>query len=156
MAQSQHTSSLSSLEAALTALFCLIDDAYTTLNPQGAYRYETLKHLSDSEVITPRSFSTTPRGGERSLLRECERFFSELFPAVVGLYPSSLNRGVRKLRRFLEPVRRAVLFELVGETETLLIDSTLLCVLHPRQVNQSAGITDAARLRWGSSSVYVL
>jgi hypothetical protein len=51
MAHPQHTLSLDHLEEALTVLFCLIDDAYTTLNPQGAYRYETLKHLSDSEVI---------------------------------------------------------------------------------------------------------
>jgi hypothetical protein len=35
MAQSQLTSSLTSLEEALSVLFCLIDDAYTTLNPRG-------------------------------------------------------------------------------------------------------------------------
>jgi hypothetical protein len=155
MAQPQHTSSLTSLEEALTVLFCLIDDAYTTLNPRGVYRYETLKHLSDSEVITLALFQQL-RGveSERSFLRDCERFFSHLFPGVVGLSPSSFNRRVRKLRRFLEPVRRAVLSELVGEPETLLIDSTLLSVLHPRQVNQSAGFTGAAWVRWGSFSVY--
>jgi hypothetical protein len=38
-------------EEALTVLFCLIDDAYTLLNPNGR-RYEPLKRLSDSEVIT--------------------------------------------------------------------------------------------------------
>ena len=37
MAHPQHTLSLDYLEEALTVLFCLIDDAYTTLNPQGAY-----------------------------------------------------------------------------------------------------------------------
>lgn len=155
MAQPQHTSSLTSLEEALTVLFCLIDDAYTTLNPRGAYRYETLKHLSDSEVITLALFQQL-RGveSERSFLRDCERFFSHLFPGVVGLYPSLFNRRVRKLRRFLEPVRRAVLCEVVGEPETLLIDSTLLSVLHPRQVNQSAGFAGAAWVRWGSFSVY--
>jgi hypothetical protein len=154
MAQPQHTSSLTSLAEALTVLFCLIDDAYTTLNPRGAHRYETLKHLSDSEVITLALFQQL-RGveSERSFLRDCERFFSQLFPGVVGLYPSSFNRRVRKLRRFLEPVRRAVLCELVGEPQTLLIDSTLLSVLHPRQVNQSAGFTGAAWVRWGSFSV---
>jgi hypothetical protein len=61
---------------------------------------------------------------------------------------------VRKLRRFLEPLRREVLSELVGDPETLLIDSTLLEVLHPRQVSQSAGFDGAAWVRWGSFSVY--
>ena len=42
MAQPQHSSSLTSLEEAVTVLFCLIDEAYTTFNPRGAYRYETL------------------------------------------------------------------------------------------------------------------
>jgi len=61
---------------------------------------------------------------------------------------------VRKLRCFLEPVRCEVLSELVGDPETLLIDSTLLDVLHPRQVPQSAGFDGAAWVRWGSFSVY--
>ena len=160
MAHPQHTLSLDHLEEALTVLFCLIDDAYTTLNPQGAYRYETLKHLSDSEVIALALFQQL-RGveSERSFfLRDAERFFSHLFPGVVGLYPSSFNRRVKKLRRFLEPLRREILPELVGEPETLLVDSTLLEVLHPRQVKQSAGwgspSAGAAWVRWGSFSVY--
>jgi Transposase DDE domain len=159
MAQPQHTPSLARLEEALIVLFCLIDDAYTTLNPRGAYRYETLKHLSDSEVITLALFQQL-RGveSERSFLRDAERFFSHLFPGVVGLYPSSFNRRLRKLRRYLEPLRREVLPELVGEPQTLLIDSTLLEVLHPRQVSQSAGWGNpsegAAWVRWGSFSVY--
>jgi hypothetical protein len=33
MARPQHTPSLSCLEEALTVLFCLIDDAYSSLNP---------------------------------------------------------------------------------------------------------------------------
>ena len=80
-----------------TVLFCLIDDAYTTLNPQGAYRYETLKHLSDSEVIALALFQQL-RGveSERSFLRDAQRFFSHLFPGVVGLYPSSFNRRLRR------------------------------------------------------------
>jgi hypothetical protein len=61
---------------------------------------------------------------------------------------------VRKLRRFLESLRRAVAAELVGDPETLLIDSTLLSVLHPRQVPQSGGFDGAAWVRWGSFSVY--
>ncbi|HSK82227.1 MAG TPA: hypothetical protein VK902_02330 [Rubrobacter sp.] len=45
--------------------------------------------------------------------------------------------------------------ELVGEPETLLIDSTtLLEVLHPRQLKQSAGFDGAVWVRWGSFAVY--
>jgi hypothetical protein len=94
----------------------------------------------------------------RSFLRDAQRFFSELFPGVVGLHPSSLHRRVRKLRRYLEPLRQEILPKLVGDPETLLIDSTLLEVLHPRQVSQSAGwgnaSAGAAWVRWGSFSVY--
>jgi len=61
---------------------------------------------------------------------------------------------VRKLRRFLEPLRREVVRELVGDPETLLGDSTLLAALHPRQVAQSAGLPGAGWVRWGSFSVY--
>jgi hypothetical protein len=46
---------------------------------------------------------------------------------------------VSKLRRFLEPLGQDVVSELVGDPETLIIDSTLLSVLHPRQVEQSGG-----------------
>jgi hypothetical protein len=61
---------------------------------------------------------------------------------------------VRKLRRFLEPLRREIVSELVGDPETLLVDSTLLAALHPRQVAQSAGFPGASWVRWGSFSVY--
>ena len=159
MAQPHHTPSLARLEEALIVLFCLIDDAYITLNPRGAYRYGTLKRLSDSEVIALALLQQL-RGveSERSFLRDAQRFFSHLFPGVVGLYPSSFNRRVRKLGRFLEPLRREILPELVGEPETLIVDSTLLEVLHPRQVRQSAGWGNpsegAAWVRWGTFSVY--
>ena len=154
MAHTQHTLSLANLEEAVTVLFCLIDDAYALLNPH-ARRYESLKRLSDSEVITLALFQQL-RGveSERSFLRDAQRFFSHLFPGIAGLHPSSLHRRVRKLRRFLEPLRREILPELVGEPETLLVDSTLLEVLHPRQVPQSAGFHGAAWVRWGSFSVY--
>ena len=144
MAQPQHTSSLAHLEEAVTVLFCLVDDAYTLLNPR-ARRYESLKQLSDSETIALALFQQL-RGveSERSFLRDAERFFSHLFPGVAGLHPSSFNRRVRKLRRFLEPLRQEILPELVGEPETLIVDSTLLEVLHPRQVPQSAGFEEAA------------
>ena len=154
MAQPNHTQRLARTEEALTVLFCLIDDAYTLLNPNGK-RYERLKRLSDSEVITLALLQQL-RGveSERSFLRDTQRFFSHLFPGVVGLHPSSLHRRMRRLRRFLEPLRREVVCELVGDPETLLVDSTLLAALHPRQVAQSAGFPGAAWVRWGSFSVY--
>jgi hypothetical protein len=134
-------------------------DAYALLNPH-ATSYESLKRLSDSEVLTLALLQQL-RGmeSERSFLRDAEeRFFSHLFPGVVGLHPSSFHRRVRKLGRFLEPLRREVLPELVGEPETLIVDSTLLEVLRPRQVSQSAGwgvySTGAAWVRWGSFAVY--
>jgi hypothetical protein len=158
MAQPQHTHSLPYLEEAVTVLFCLIDDAYALLNPH-ARRYGSLKRLSDSEVIALALLQQL-RGveSERSFLRDAQRFFSHLFPGVAGLHPSSFNRRVRKLRRFLEPLRREILPQLVGEPETLIVDSTLLEVLHPRQVGQSAGwgspSAGAAWVRWGSFAVY--
>src|SRR4029453_90385 len=126
MARTNHTQRLAQTEEALTILFCLVEDAYTLLNPDGR-RYERLKRLSDSEVIALALLQQL-RGveSERSFLRDTQRFFSHLFPGVVGLHPSSFNRRLRKLRRFLEPLRRAVLPELVGEPETLIVDPTLL------------------------------
>ncbi len=154
MARTQHTPSPSSLEEAITVLFCFIDDAYERLNPHSR-RYTALKKLSDSEILTLALFQQL-RGieSERSFLRDAQRFFSHLFPGVVGLAPSSFHRRLRKLRPFLEPLRRQVLPELVGDPETLIVDSTLLEVLHPRQVAQSAGFDGAAWVRWGSFSIY--
>jgi len=154
MAQPHLTARLDRTEEAIIVLFCLVDDAYRLLNPC-CERYASLKRLSDSEVLALALFQQL-RGleSEQSFLREAERFFSHLFPGVVGLWPSSLNRRLRKLRRFLEPLRRAVLADLVGDPETLIVDSTLLEVLHPRQVRQSKGFDGAAWIRWGSFSVY--
>ena len=154
MAQHHHTPEPPSLEDAVTALFCVVDDAYPHINPH-ARHYASLKRLSDSEVLTL-ALVQQLRGVEssRSFLRDAGRFFSELFPGVVGLYPSSFHRRVRKLGRFLETLRLTVLDELVGEPETLLVDSTLIEVLHPRQVPQSAGIDGAGWVRWGSFSLY--
>lgn len=139
----------------MIVLFCLIDDAYyAQLNPRGR-RHESLKRLSDSEVLALALLQQL-RGTEsqRLFLRDAERFFSHLFPGVIGLAPSSLHRRVRKLRRFLEPLRRNVVAELIGDPETLVVDSTLLPVLHPWQVRQSAGFDGAAWVRWGTFSVY--
>lgn len=155
MTQPQHTPQGALLEEAIITLFCEIDDRYRILNPR-ADLYASLKELSDSEVITLAIFQQL-RGveSERSFLREVARFFSHLFPKVVGLYPSSFHRRVRKLRRFLEPLRRAIVPELVGDPETMIVDSTLLEVLHPRQVSQSPGFDGAASwVRWGTFSVY--
>ncbi len=154
MARANHSRRLDRTEEAITVLFCLIDDAYALLNPRPRC-YEALKRLSDSEVITLALFQQL-RGveSERSFLRDAERFLAHLFPGVVGLHPSSFHRRIRKLRRFLEPLRRDVVAELVGDPETLIVDSTLLSVLHPRQVAQSAGFHAAAWVRWGSFSVY--
>ena len=158
MAQPELTPQLALLEEALTILFCQIDDAYYHLNPKGR-NYQTLKELSDSEVITLVLLQQL-RGieSQRSFLRECARFFSHLFPGVVGLHPSSFHRRVRKLRRYFEPLRKEILPELVGDPETLIVDSTLLSVLHPREVSQSGGggslSAGAAWVRWGSFSVY--
>ena len=154
MAYAQHTPTLASLEEAITVLFCLVDDAYALLNPRW-HSHEALKQLSDSEVLTLALFQQL-RGveSERSFLRDTQRFFVHLFPGVARMHPSSLHRRVRKLRRFLEPLRRTVVPELVGEPETLIVDSTLLEVLHPRQVSQSAGFDGAAWVRWGSFAVY--
>ena len=154
MTQAENTREAALLEEAITVLFCEIDDTYRHLNPNGQL-YESLKRLSDPEVITLALFQQL-RGVEscRAFLREVARFFSHLFPGVVGLVPSSFHRRIRKLRRFLEPLRRTVVAELVEEPETLLIDSTLLSVMHPREVSQSAGFEGAAWVRWGSFSVY--
>ena len=149
MARPRHTHSLAYLEGALTVLFCLVDDAYALLDPR-ARHYESIKRLSDSEVIALALFQQL-RGveSERSFLRDAQRFFSHLFPGAPGIHPSSFHRRVRKLRRYLEPLRRAILKELVGEPESLLIDSTLLAVLHPRQVTQGSGFPGAAWVRLG-------
>jgi len=154
MTQAQHTPQAALLEEAIITLFCEIDDRYRILNPR-ADLYASLKALSDSEVITLAIFQQLRSvESERSFLREVARFFGHLFPKIVGLYPSSFHRRVRKLRRFLEPLRRAILPELVGDPETVIVDSTLLEVLHPRQVPQSAGFDGASWVRWGSFSVY--
>src|ERR687890_847537 len=154
MAQPNHTPRLLQTEEALTVLFCLVDDAYVHLNPR-AGRYRSLKRLADSEVLALALFQEL-RGikSQRSFLRDPERVFFHLFPGVVGLHPSSFHRRVRRLRRFLEPLRREILSEMVGEPEILLVDSTLLSVLHPRQVPQGSGFPGAAWVRWGSFSVY--
>ena len=132
MTQKHHTRRLARTEEAITVLCCLIEDAYANLNPR-LRRYESLEQLSDSEVITLALFQQL-RGieWECSFLRDAERFFSHLFPGVIDLAPPSFQRCLRKLRRFFEPFRCATVAELAGDSETLLVDSTLLSGIHPR------------------------
>src|SRR3712207_8109314 len=131
MAHTNHTQRLARTEEALTVLFCLIDDAYALLNPKGR-RYESLKRLSDSEVITLALLQQL-RGveSERSFLRDAQRFFSHLFPGVVGLHPSSLHRRVRELRRYLEALRRGSLPPPGGGPGKLLIYTNFFEVFAP-------------------------
>ena len=91
MARNNHTQRLARTEEAVTVLSCLIDDAYALLNPNRR-RYEPLKRLSDSEVITLALLQQL-RGveSERSFLRDVQRSFSHPFPGVVGLHPSSFH-----------------------------------------------------------------
>lgn len=103
MTRDHHTRRFARTEEALIVLFCEVDDAYRLLNPNGD-RYGTLKRLSDSEVITLALF-------QQLRATESQRSFSHLFPGVVGLSPSSFHRRSRKLRRYLEPLKRAVLPE---------------------------------------------
>ena len=79
MAHQHHTPRAELLEEALSVLFCLVDDTYRHLNPRGGC-YESLKKLSDSEVITLALFQQL-RGveSERSFLRDAAHFFSDLF-----------------------------------------------------------------------------
>ena len=69
MAQRNHTSRLLETEEALTVLFCLIDDAYAHLNPR-ARCYESIKRLSDSEVIALALFQQL-RGVEKANALSC-------------------------------------------------------------------------------------
>ena len=154
MAQVQDTRRLANTEEALIVLFCLVDDAYAMLNSHDACRYESLKRLSDSEVITLALFQQL-RGveSERSFLRDAQRFFSPLFPGVAGLHPSSFHRRLRKLRRFLEPLRRDVVAEGGGPRDA---NRGLDPALGPAPAAGQAvpGLRRGAWVRWGSFSVY--
>ena len=93
MAHADHTRRFARTEEALTVLFCLIDDAYALLNPR-ARRHESLKRLSDSEVIALTLFQQL-RGveSERSFLRDAQRFFWHLFPGLMRGFTPPLFTG---------------------------------------------------------------
>jgi hypothetical protein len=84
---------LDRLEEAVTVLFCLIDDAYATLNSRPR-RYESIKRLSDSEVITLALFQQL-RGveSERSFLRDCTSFSLSCSPAWSVCTPPRFTGG---------------------------------------------------------------
>jgi hypothetical protein len=90
----------------------------------------------------PRPLPTTSRGGERALLlaRRTKVLLAPV-PRGSGALPFLLQPAHEEAQALrMESLRREILpEELVGEPETLLVDSTLLEVLHPRQVRQSAG-----------------
>ena len=136
MAQPHLTRELARTEEAVTPSCSASSTTPTGSSTPKGQLYESLKQLSDSEVLTLAIFQQL-RGveSERSFLRDVGgRFFAHLFPGVVGLLePSSLQRRLRKLRRFLEPLRHAAVVPelVVGDPETLIVDSTLLSVLHP-------------------------
>lgn len=69
MAHPHHTEGFSRTEDAVTVLFCLVDDAYAAINPR-AKRYESLKRLSDSEVLTL-ALCSTSFGAWRASARSC-------------------------------------------------------------------------------------
>src|SRR5215203_49946 len=104
----------------------------------------------------PRPLATASRRGVGALLlaRHPEVFLSSVprggraSPFLVAP-PGEEAQALR-----MEPLRRGIVPELVGDPETLLIDSTLLAALHPRQVAQGSGFPGAAWVRWGSFSVY--
>jgi len=153
MAQPNHTQLLAQTEEALTILYCLVQDACLLLNPNGR-RYELPKRLSDSEIIALTLLQQLwGVESERSFLRCTQRFFSHLFPGVVGLHPSSLHRRVRRLRRFLEPLRREIVSELVGDPEPLLSSTPpcLPCCILGRSL--SPWVFRERPWRWGSFSV---
>ena len=94
MARLHHTEAFAPTEDALTLLFCLIDDAYALLNPR-AKAYESIKRLSDSEVLTLALLQQL-RGveSERSFLRDAQRFSSlTCSPGWWAFTPSRCTEG---------------------------------------------------------------
>lgn len=71
MARDHHTRQFDRTEEAITVLFCLADDAYRLLNPRAARRYESLKRLSDSEVLTLALLQQGPYAASSPAARSC-------------------------------------------------------------------------------------
>lgn len=84
MAFEHHTRRFARTEEAIITLFCLVDDAYRLLNPR-LRPYESLKRLSDSEVIALALFQQLRSiESERSFLRDAERYFIAPVPWCGG------------------------------------------------------------------------
>jgi hypothetical protein len=79
MHQPAHIGGFAPLVEALTVLFCVVDDIYQNVNPNGRC-YESLKKLSDSEVIT------------LALIQQLSPTFSPGWSAS-PLPPCNANRG---------------------------------------------------------------
>ena len=110
-----------------------MDDFYYQLNPKGR-SYETLKELSDSEVITLALLRSSLEVLSPSVLSWARLAASSLTCSPQAWGSSSLlvtSEGTRKLRGFFEPLRRAASHlgrALVGEPyrralKTLIVDS---------------------------------
>ena len=82
MAQPELTPQLALLEEAMTVLFCRIDNTYYHLNPK-AHHYETLKVLSDSEIITLALLEATAGHREPAL------FPARVCPVLLAPVPRS-------------------------------------------------------------------
>ena len=97
MPPGQHTPTIASLGEAITVRFCLVDETYALLNPDGR-THESLKRLSDSKVLTLALIQQL-RGieSQRSFLRDAERFaerfFSHLSRAWWGCTPPLCTAG---------------------------------------------------------------
>jgi hypothetical protein len=117
MAQEHHAQQLVRVEEKSMGLFCPVEDLYQSIN-SWAQRYESLKLLSNSEALALALFQQRRSvESERSFVRDAAYFFSHLFSGIVGLAASSFHRPLRKLRRFLELLWRAVVDDLVGDPE---------------------------------------
>jgi hypothetical protein len=66
-------------------LFCFVDDDYALLNPHGARRYESIKRLSDSEIVTLALFQQL-RGVESERSRTLIQALSLRITAGLRLY----------------------------------------------------------------------
>ena len=156
MAQPNHTPRLAHTEEALTVLlFCLVDDAYTLLNPHDARRYQSIKRLSDSGGHHPGTLPATEGRGVGALVfaRHQEILLSAV-PRSSGAAPFLFPSAGEEAQTLLgASAPRNVLSEMIGNPETLLVDSTLLSVLHPRQISQGSGFPGSTWVRWGSFSV---
>jgi len=141
MAKEHHTQQLVRAEEKDMVMFCLVEDVYQSINPW-AQPYESLKLLSDSEALALVLFQQRRSvESERSFLQDAAYFFSHLFPGVVGLTPSSFHLPLRKLRRFLELLWRAVVAEFVGHPENTKRHAAA------ETIEQAAGLFEDENLR---------